>query len=424
MALVETMKCKLLLAVGLTLLSLGCGLLANTATVSATSLTTFTPSWRSSPKKSSHAQQVYQTAKETRKTTSTFTPTDHLLTLSLNKTFTPVIIHTSTVHSAQSIYRLQVQLADNTYVEKVSFPIWTEKNGQDDVHWYDAVYNAQTNNWETVATLREYNYDGTKLELRCTLTMKNGDQLQVGETAMQVPSTSLMQVVDHRGNHEATPENSIPAFESVTDFGAETDIRLTSDKQWVVMHDGTVNRTTGAKGSVANMTLAQLTSTKLSHTKKLASDYTASQLSVPTFADYLKACVLNNVVPIIEIKQQQMEAADYDSLLQTMAYYGVSTNCYVISFYAANLQELARRNPEIPMMYLTGYIDDSIIAAAKLMGNHAGIDADYEALTPANIIQMHANNLVVGAWTLLDSQVPMMKQMGVDVVTVNRGETE
>jgi glycerophosphoryl diester phosphodiesterase len=37
---------------------------------------------------------------------------------------------------------------------------------------------------------------------------------------------------------------------------------------------------------------------------------------------------------------------------------------------------------------------------------------------------MHANNLVVGAWTLLDSQVPMMKQMGVDVVTVNRGETE
>jgi glycerophosphoryl diester phosphodiesterase len=145
---------------------------------------------------------------------------------------------------------------------------------------------------------------------------------------------------------------------------------------------------------------------------------------VPTFADYLKACVLNNVVPIIEIKQQQMAAADYDSLLQTMAYYGVTTNCYVISFYAANLQELARRNPEIPMMYLTGYVDDSIIAEAKLMGNHAGIDADYEALTPANIIQMHANNLVVGAWTLLDSQVPMMKQMGVDVVTVNRGETE
>ena len=71
-----------------------------------------------------------------------------------------------------------------------------------------------------------------------------------------------VQVSSHRG--EPTPritENTVQAFQRAVAGGArsvESDLRLTSDGVWILMHDGTVNRTTNGTGRVAQMTLAQI----------------------------------------------------------------------------------------------------------------------------------------------------------------------
>lgn len=57
----------------------------------------------------------------------------------------------------------------------------------------------------------------------------------------------------HRGANRYAPENTIPAIRCAADLGvsfAEIDIRTTKDGRTVLMHDGTVNRTTDGTGAV------------------------------------------------------------------------------------------------------------------------------------------------------------------------------
>jgi glycerophosphoryl diester phosphodiesterase len=65
----------------------------------------------------------------------------------------------------------------------------------------------------------------------------------------------------HRGSCSYSPENTIAAFELAVSQGAdaiELDAKLTADRHVVVIHDQTVDRTTGAQGKVAELTLADL----------------------------------------------------------------------------------------------------------------------------------------------------------------------
>jgi glycerophosphoryl diester phosphodiesterase len=65
----------------------------------------------------------------------------------------------------------------------------------------------------------------------------------------------------HRGAMETHPENTIPAFQEAIRLGVhmiEFDIQLTKDSALVIMHDGTVDRTTNGKGKVSEMTLLEI----------------------------------------------------------------------------------------------------------------------------------------------------------------------
>src|ERR1700681_2639585 len=68
-------------------------------------------------------------------------------------------------------------------------------------------------------------------------------------------------VISHRGEHLAQPENTLPAFQAAIDAGAdffELDVRTTTDRRLMLMHDRTVDRTTNGKGVVREMTLDQI----------------------------------------------------------------------------------------------------------------------------------------------------------------------
>lgn len=68
-------------------------------------------------------------------------------------------------------------------------------------------------------------------------------------------------VISHRGEHLSHPENTLPAFQAAIDAKAdffELDVRTTSDNQLVLMHDGTVDRTTNGHGAVHDMTFEQI----------------------------------------------------------------------------------------------------------------------------------------------------------------------
>jgi len=71
----------------------------------------------------------------------------------------------------------------------------------------------------------------------------------------------LTDVIAHRGASAYAPENTLAAFALAAEMGAnwfELDCTLTRDGEVIVIHDDTIDRTTGAKGSVAEMTLSEL----------------------------------------------------------------------------------------------------------------------------------------------------------------------
>src|SRR5258708_21772551 len=67
--------------------------------------------------------------------------------------------------------------------------------------------------------------------------------------------------IAHRGASAWAPENTMAAYRLAIEMGAagfELDVQLTSDDQIVVIHDGSVNRTTNGVGRIAELSLSQL----------------------------------------------------------------------------------------------------------------------------------------------------------------------
>ena len=74
-------------------------------------------------------------------------------------------------------------------------------------------------------------------------------------------SASAVEIVAHRGASHDAPENTVASQELAWKHGAdaaEFDVRRTKDGQLAIMHDPTLQRTTGAEGKFADTTLAEL----------------------------------------------------------------------------------------------------------------------------------------------------------------------
>jgi glycerophosphoryl diester phosphodiesterase len=93
--------------------------------------------------------------------------------------------------------------------------------------------------------------------------------------------------ISHRGEHLHHPENTIPAFETAIQLGAdfiEVDVQTTADGKLVLSHDSTVNRCTNGTGEVRNLTFDEIE--RLDAGVKTAPEFTGTR--IPTFDEVLK----------------------------------------------------------------------------------------------------------------------------------------
>lgn len=68
-------------------------------------------------------------------------------------------------------------------------------------------------------------------------------------------------IIAHRGSKGTHPENTLEAVKEAVRVGSdgiEIDVHLSLDKELIVIHDETIDRTTNGKGSIQNLTLAEL----------------------------------------------------------------------------------------------------------------------------------------------------------------------
>ena len=117
-------------------------------------------------------------------------------------------------------------------------------------------------------------------------------------------SPEYVMVAAHRAAHNGYPENSISAIKNAINLGldiVELDVKTTKDNIPVLMHDGTIDRTTNGKGKPEDYTLLELKTFQLK-----MKDGTLTNETIPTLEEALKV-VLGNIMVDIDLKTDNLE---------------------------------------------------------------------------------------------------------------------
>ena len=153
----------------------------------------------------------------------------------------------------------------------------------------------------------------------------------------------------HRGDIVNYPENTMSAFRSAVELGVdaiETDVRRTLDDTLVLIHDRSVERTTGQTGNIDEMSLAQI--------KKLNAGFYKGEKhfeTIPTVEEFLEFISKTEVVINWELKEypdelgQDRAFATVDKLVALIRKYGVQKKSIMNSFSQKVLEYIADKYP-------------------------------------------------------------------------------
>lgn len=218
-------------------------------------------------------------------------------------------------------------------------------------------------------------------------------------------------VGDHRGAMQLAPENTLAAFKKSIELGmdmTEIDVRTTRDGKLVVIHDGTVDRTTDGKGAVHRMTLAELR--KLDAGRWFAPQYAREK--IPTFKETLELCK-DKIRVKVDVK-----VADPERLAEEIRACGMAKQVIVLD-EPAYLKKLAEIAPEIPCKTWWQKDEqlDEILASVK----PEALEISWHRLTRQRVEICHKHGIKAFTYTPRQAlpvrvYVEKIKTTGVDIV--------
>ncbi len=180
-----------------------------------------------------------------------------------------------------------------------------------------------------------------------SLTWTDFDELRRRRKALGRPF-----ILAHRGAMRVQPENTLRSFTTALDQGAdllETDLRFSADNEIVLMHDPTVDRTTGGSGAVREMTLGQLKALRARSPR----DGSLTDQTVPTLRELIHAT--NREIPLaLELKDPLFLQPVYgQQLVDLLIETGMMDRVAIISFEWTHVAAVKRVEPQIPMGQIT-----------------------------------------------------------------------
>ena len=214
----------------------------------------------------------------------------------------------------------------------------------------------------------------------------------------------------HRGASHYCPENTMMAFYMGMQMGAngiETDVRRTRDGVLVLFHDETLARVTGAEGSVADYTYAEL--------QKLFVKKGDLYDKIPTLEDFLAHFFYRDITFAIELKADGIEKEVADLIFR----YGIAEKTVVTAFELHRLENVKAYAPALRVGYLADAVDDALVDKLVAM-NAAEICPHGRDVTPEHVKEWHARGLSVRAWGLADEEImKTVYDAGANGMTVN-----
>lgn len=160
----------------------------------------------------------------------------------------------------------------------------------------------------------------------------------------------------HRGASGYCPENTMAAFLKAIQMGAtglETDVQMTKDRQLVLIHDETLNRTTGVDGLVKDYTLEELK--QLDAGSWYHEAYRGEK--IPALEELLELARKHEIILNLELKNNIIQYPEIEKLTADLVRtYGLTERVIISSFNHYSLVTLKKLAPELEtaVLYMEG----------------------------------------------------------------------
>jgi len=188
----------------------------------------------------------------------------------------------------------------------------------------------------------------------------------------------MAQVIAHRTAAALAPENSLEGIRAAARCRAdyvEMDLRLSRDGELVLMHDESIDRTTGGCGLVEDLSLEEL-----------------KAWNVPTLNEAAELSGHLGLALVVEMKEEGLEA------LVAEALHG--KECIVTSFYHSSLRELS----EISDLK-TGIIISSLPVRPVELALWANASSIFpRRVSPRLFKEAHSQGISVYPWTVKSTE--------------------
>lgn len=230
-----------------------------------------------------------------------------------------------------------------------------------------------------------------------------------------------VQLIAHRGVSGLELENTCAAFVAAGNrsyFGIETDVHVTADGKFIVIHDDVTGRVAKENISVEGSDFATLRALEL----KRSDGSTRWDLRLPSLEEYLNVCKSYGKKAVLELKNT-FEPEDARRVVDICRErYGLE-NMIFISFFFKNMVSIKEYAPEANAQYLIGGETDLLVRTDlvdKMCQLGVDVDIYHKLLTKTHVDYLHERGLKVNCWTVDDAaRAEELIAWGVDFITSN-----
>lgn len=224
-------------------------------------------------------------------------------------------------------------------------------------------------------------------------------------------------MIAHRGVSGLEMENTCSAFVAAGNrsyYGIETDVHVTRDGQFVIIHDDDTVRVTGDSMTVEKTSMETLRSLRLLDKDGLRG---RKDLVLPELKEYTRICKKYGKVSVLELKNH-MQPQHIRQIVDVIREEGWLENTVFISFDLENMVCIREMLPLQPAQYLTSAIGEELLDTLKQ--HHLDLDVYYKALTRDFLEACHAAGIRVNVWTVDELEdCRRLADWGVDYITSN-----
>lgn len=229
-----------------------------------------------------------------------------------------------------------------------------------------------------------------------------------------------VKMIAHRGLSGIERENTCPAFVAAGNrsyFGIETDVHITKDGKFVIIHDETTERISSGEYNI-NVEESDYSEVEKIVLPDLDNTTDRKDIRIPLLSEYIKICKKYEKTCVLEIKNY-FEEKDLKKMIEEIKELEYIDNVIFISFDFENCVNVRKLLPENDVQFLTSKeITSELIE--KLCASNIDIDIYYKQLNSENIELLHSKGIRVNCWTCDDKDdAEKLISYGVDFITSN-----